>query len=420
MFLRCLCLFVVLASSQAHAGIFSSWFNAGGEPVKTVRVLIGKNLDGAMVEVTGSYNIYDPASGSRLSTAFLGKGKFMQPMDQGIRWGEEFPGVYQIAIVPDDVSTTILVNGLQYVGTVTVYHVEGRLQVVNEVDVEEYLRSTLAAKFDQAIDQEVLNALAIVERTSTYYQIGKAKNPFFDVDAEEVSYHGHAVFSLFDSVRVAVAETKGMIMQHPAAEGVEGTFVAEWTPHSGGHTAPYHLIYRRDAGAPLKGVPAPFAARDSERARWNADASMTELAQIAHLPRVNNVRLYTDRESGKVYKILLEGDRSGLEMDFLSFQAEMGKDRIQSAGFTASVLGDRVIFTGVGQGEGVGLCLYEASKMAGRGDNATQMLAHFFPGAHVKIVRPKGPDTREIAEVNRARRSRHSGGRHHPHQNGRF
>ncbi len=373
---------------------------------RAVKVLIGKNLDGATIEVTGAYNVYDPNGGARVGTAFLGKGRFMQPIAYGIRWGEEFPGTYQIKLTPDHPNTTILVNGIQYLGTLTCYQVDGKLQLVNTVPVEEYLRSVLSAKFDESMGQEVLNALAIVERTNVYHQISQGTNSYWQVDAEAAGYHGHAVFSLFDGARNAVESTRGIVMQHPKSESDDRTFAASWTRNSAGRTAAYQVMRRKDPGAPIAAVDTPYAARDRNRSAWTAEASLSELAKLGNLSRVDNLRLVVDEPSGKVYRLQLEGSQGSRDLDFYDFQTSLGKDRIRSAGFTASVRGERVIFTGVGEGDGVGLCLYEAQKMAERGDKANQILSYFFPGVAIELLRPEKEPRKKLADEKRYQHER--------------
>jgi SpoIID/LytB domain protein len=41
--------------------------------------------------------------------------------------------------------------------------------------------------------------------------------------------------------------------------------------------------------------------------------------------------------------------------------------------------GDKIYFTGYGEGHGVGMCLLSASFYARKGEKAAQILARFFP-----------------------------------------
>ena len=67
---------------------FFSGAEHSAEP--TIKILLEKETEGAMVQVTGPYNIYDPYTGRRLATRFTGKSAFIQPVREGVRWGEVF------------------------------------------------------------------------------------------------------------------------------------------------------------------------------------------------------------------------------------------------------------------------------------------------------------------------------------------
>ena len=50
------------------------------------KVLIKDRTLGEMLEVTGSYNVYDPANNKKLGARFGDKRYFIQPTASGIKW----------------------------------------------------------------------------------------------------------------------------------------------------------------------------------------------------------------------------------------------------------------------------------------------------------------------------------------------
>ena len=82
-----------------------------------------------------------------------------------------FPGIFQIRLVPADAQSTILVDGIEYRGCVEVYDFKGKLYVVNEVDIERYLKSIMTSQFINEIDEEVMDAVAITARTNAYFLV---------------------------------------------------------------------------------------------------------------------------------------------------------------------------------------------------------------------------------------------------------
>ena len=184
------------------------------EPVgpPKIKVLIAKKKPGVLLEVKGKYKVYDPHTKEHISTRFIGKRKYMQPMAQGLKWGEEFPGVYQLMIMPDDARTTTLVDGIEYRGSIYIYDVEGQLSVVNEVEIEDYLSSIMATQTNKETPEEVLGALAIANRTQTYYQAGHPKTSFWDVDGEKMGYEGFAAAQSASLVAKSLQTTKYMVL----------------------------------------------------------------------------------------------------------------------------------------------------------------------------------------------------------------
>lgn len=177
-----------------------------------IKVLIVENSDGVMLETKGKYNIYNPHDNTKLGTRFMGKSYLVQPLLGGIKWGEEFPGVYQLKIVPDEQRITTVIDGVEYRGTIYVYDVNGRISIVNEVALEDYVNSLMSVQIRQAQSPEAMNAIAIVERTKAMNFVSTSTNPFWDVRARDVDYHGYALTGRVNGVEQAINDTRYMII----------------------------------------------------------------------------------------------------------------------------------------------------------------------------------------------------------------
>jgi stage II sporulation protein D len=197
----------------------------------SIRVLIVHDKPGALIEVKGRYKLFDPKHNSYISTRFVGKRKFIQPIADGLRWGEEFPGLHQLLIIPEDPNTTTIVDGIEYRGTMYIYDVEGKIGVVNSVNVEDYLKSTLARRYLETLDDEALAAAMITERTNAYYYVANPKSPYWSVDAQDVGYQGYAVTGRNIPVEDAIRATRYLIMSEgTASQGEPHPFAAKWNP----------------------------------------------------------------------------------------------------------------------------------------------------------------------------------------------
>jgi stage II sporulation protein D len=181
----------------------------------TIKVLVLQDVEGALVEVKGAYNVYDPRTGKKLDSAFTSSSYYMYPTKDGLKWGEEFPGVYQVVIVPDSPKTTILVHGIEYNGAVYAYQVDGAIGFVNEVPVEEYTRSIVASLVqDQKVDAEAVAALAIACRTDAMYKKAHGKTKYWDIKASQTGYQGASSVCLDKGFFDALKMTAGMTMKN--------------------------------------------------------------------------------------------------------------------------------------------------------------------------------------------------------------
>jgi Stage II sporulation protein len=202
-------------------------------PVPTIKILVLHDQDGAILEVEGKYKIFDPHTGSLLSTRFLGKSKFIQPIGDGLKWGEEFPGHHQLELVSTSPETKFLVNGVEYKGLLTIYDIGGTLSIVNEVPIEEYLSLTLDTKLQKDLSEEALAALIIAERTNAYYLSQQPKRKFWAVDATQNGYQGFYAVDANSPVQKAIKSTRNMVMSRTGTyEGVVTPFPAQWNTAS--------------------------------------------------------------------------------------------------------------------------------------------------------------------------------------------
>lgn len=208
-------------AATAQGGIWDSIKSAfvSSEKPKPpmIKVLIAHDIDAAMLEVKGKYNIIDPYKNTRLGTRFVGKAHLIQALAGGLKWGEEFPGTYQIEIIPDDNTVTTVIDGIEYHGNIYIYDIGGTISIVNEVDIEDYLSSILALQYEKPVAEEAMAAAAIAARTDAYYKATNAPNPYWHVDAKKVNYLGNGVAHRKNGVDEALAATRYMVINRVGA-----------------------------------------------------------------------------------------------------------------------------------------------------------------------------------------------------------
>ncbi len=370
-------MFGMIASLHAHPQ--NTDFSQKSKPA-TLKVLLIKQAPELTLEVKKGHYVYNPVDGTEISWGILDKRYPVKAEAYGIHWGEKFPGCYQLRFVPRDSQSSILVNGTQYHGCIEIYLTDGKFNVINEVDVETYLKSILSIEFPSSLNDEVMSAISIVARTNAYFISERNKHAFWHVTAEDVGYHGAAMLPKH-YVEKAVRDTKYAILKYNDAP-----FAATWTQNSAGKTVDFAAIFRKAFSTP-HGVEAPIALKDRSHHQWSCTFPKAQLAKAADLPAITAVDLYVAPESEKVYAVNVSGETHGNAYDFATFQKIVGKHKLRSNDFKVQLKGDDLVFTGYGDGLGVGLCLYSAKALAEKGQKATEILNAFFPETRLEKVK---------------------------------
>jgi len=207
--------------------IVSNFRGETAPPPPCIRVLIEHDVQKVPFEVTGKYSLYDPYSNSHISSRFVGKCREIQAMNDGIKWGEAFPGIYQIKVVPDEVSSQIVINGNIYDGSAYIYDIGGTISIVNQLPIETYVSQFLAEFPGQDLHPEVLAAVAIVTRTNSYFLTLNLRNSFWAADATKIGYKGREIVPY--EISQAVYVTRYMIMSRTGVYDKQATpFAAQF------------------------------------------------------------------------------------------------------------------------------------------------------------------------------------------------
>lgn len=371
---------LALALGVCHANPQATDFSQKQKPA-TIKVLIQRKAPESLIEVKGRYQIFNPVDGTQISSGIMSKRYPVTAEEYGMKWGEKFPGIHQIRLVPGDSQSAILINGIQYKGCVEVYEIDGKVNVVNEVDIESYLKSVLTTQFPNPLEDEVMSAIAVIARTNAYYTAFKNKNSFWHVDAEGPHYQGNAIVASKLHVDRAIETTRHAIMTFQNAP-----FAAAWTKNSAGKTVDFASIFRKAIATP-PGVQVPIAAKDREQHKWSFVVPKETVAKIANMNHISSIDLYLANNSDKVYAVKLSDGAQATDIDFFTLQKVLSPAKLRSNDFTVAVKGDQLIFTGYGEGPGVGLCLYSARQMAEKGEKASKILSAFFPNTQMEKVR---------------------------------
>ena len=145
----------------------------------------------------------------------------------------------------------IKVNGNRYRGIIEIVPYGGKMNVINVIDVEDYLKGVVPAEMSPTLypDLEALKAQAVAARTYVYYNLGQFKQMGFDICATQSCqvYKGYDVER--DLSSQAVDETVGEIITYKGKP-----INAMFTAYCGGHTEDVEKIFGGSPVPYLRGV----------------------------------------------------------------------------------------------------------------------------------------------------------------------
>jgi stage II sporulation protein D len=359
-----------------HSGICSR------EPDKapaTIKVLIGKDKKTVLLEAKGRYGVYDPATHLRLASGAASKRDIVLFRPDGIIWGDRFADTTGIRIVPHDADSSVLVDGIEYRGCVEVHAQKEGFVLVNEIDIERFLKSSLTFSFPEEMDNEVLESVAIAARTHAYFLALREREALWHIEARDAGYTGYALSMQNLKLHQAIQNTSHMVLTFEGAP-----FPATWTKDSAGRTADFVRVFRQKIKTP-HGVATPIAAKERDKNMWYLEISKKDLARklapFGGMHKIADIGLFLDKSTKKVYAMRVKNDQMSRSFDFFTLQKALG---LKSNDFILEVKGDKVHFTGYGEGHGVGMCLLSASYYADKGESAKEILNRFFPDTQLQ------------------------------------
>ena len=102
---------------------------------------------------------------------------------------------------------------------------------------------------------------------------------------------------------------------------------------------------------------------------------------------LRDLRSVETSPSGRVANVELVCSDGSWRIGGNRFRLKAGADRIRSTFFQMQVRDGRVYFSGRGVGHGVGMSQWGAREMAQQGFGYRQILAHYYPGTHIDVLR---------------------------------
>ncbi|MEW6770929.1 MAG: stage II sporulation protein D [Bacillota bacterium] len=264
---------------------------------------------------------------------------------------------------------------------------------IETLPLEEYVTGVVAAEMPALFPVEALKAQAVAARTYVLRRVyagGVANNPHPGAHVCDDPRHSQAYLSrqelrrrwgpfayyrYYYKIKRAVEDTAGLVVLYQG-QLIDPVYHAS----CGGRTENAGDIWKSDVPY-LKSMPCPYDA--NPRPVEVRSFTFAELEK-AFLPEAVAVA------SGGGFKMtLVEATSTGRPKEvavngtLLPATAVRERLGLKSARFTWKVEGDRVLFTTVGYGHGVGLCQYGAKGMAEHGYDFRAILTHYYSGVQI-------------------------------------
>ena len=320
---------------------------------------------------------------------------------QGWRIGDAtFPATGQLTVHPE-ADGSVAINGTPYRGRYRfVPTPQGSFDVVNDVDIDSYLKSVVSKELLWNWHDEAYRAQAIVARTYALYESAGDGRGHYDVndDVRSQVYGGLPAES--SKSRSAVDSTAGVVVAHPTDGGYK-IFKTYFSSCCGGITASAADVFNEPDIPPLSARYVGPVCKDSPRFVWGPIVMpKSELTRRFRL--WGNARGHAIKEIGEVVSVdVLTSNGFGRPTRFLVTDARGTRYALSGEEFRWSVNSGGVVLNssfvkpinepttvrfaeGHGWGHGVGMCQWCAEAYAESGMPHEDIVLKSFPGSALK------------------------------------
>ncbi len=358
--------------------ILAAAWPAGAQAPVTIRVGILRDQD--RVPITSDRPI-EVASGSLRSALAPGAYEFT-PAAGGIEVSSGGRLDPVVRLLPTG-GARLLVGIRPYRGLIELRRApNGRLTVINEVDLEEYLYGVLKVEVDPRWPPESLKAQAVAARTLALYSLNRYAAEGYDVRATTDTQVYAGVIAEDPRATAAVDETRGLVM----VAGGRPIFSA-FHSDSGGHTESSEFVWGGRYPY-LRGVPDPYTVSTAWTVRLDVPALEELLRRAGRIGgSMTGVDVGEVTPSGRVMTLRVTTSAGPVDVKGTDLRTIVGAERMKSTLFTVrTIAGDPPIveFSGRGNGHGVGMSQWGARGQAMLGRSYLEILRYYYTGVVVE------------------------------------
>ena len=313
-----------------------------------------------------------------------------------------------------------------------------KLTAINQLPVEDYLKSVISSEMSATSSLELLKAHAVISRSWLLAQMEKRKkqdggqNNFFSFikkDDEIIRWYDREDHTIFDvcaddhcqryqgitkqvgeNVDKAVTATKGQVLAY------EGEICdARFSKCCGGMTEEFQYCWENTPKPYLTAVKDPFCNTTDKNIlkqvlndydletndfyRWKVELTQTQIATLINeklkedFGQIINLVPVERGKSGRISKLRIVGSKKTLTIGKeLEIRRTLANTHLYSSAFEVERLDikddvpARFVLHGCGWGHGVGLCQIGAAVMGEKGYSYRDILLYYYRGADIRKV----------------------------------
>ena len=355
------------------------------ESDNTIRVAIVQDVTSFSLRVKGRFEVYDLNAKKLIAKASSLRKQAVRILNNKIII-RGIPGSVSALQIAPLKGGYVFINGRIFRGRINlIVKPNGKILVVNESGVEDYLRGILCNEVAPWWPMDALKSQAIIARSYGLYQKQFPKDKYFDLTSDIYSQVYGGKSSERWRTNRAVDLTRGRILTYQGK-----LFPTYYHATCGGHTEDASKLWNVDL-VPLKGVVCNFCVH-SPHYKWQAKMSLQDISSKLilkgfRIQEISGIEIIGYDGSGRISGLEIKSQDKGFPVSAKDFRQALGPNIIRSANFTSRIDSGAVHFEGLGWGHGVGLCQWGMQEMAREGSKYEQILKYYFPQSELSTFK---------------------------------
>lgn len=401
---RAAALLALLLPSASINGAVNT--DASALSLRPVRVLVADGLSRASIRSDGDLVIRNSGSRATSQPSTLGREVSLRTGRGGLIVDNQAWPQNDVYIENKD-GVVVLVSDSGEEGAIETAYAgrfrvvsDGGLQIINEVELEDYVASVVSNEIWPNFEVEAFRAQAIVTRTYVLYHMLRRSGTLYDVTATQGSqvYRGIRTDAVGRHAAEAARYTLGLVSTW-GDQGSDRIFCTYYSAACGGMSQSAAPLGAESDIPPLSGGVRCDYCRiaPGQTYRWGPvrlslrDVYSRLCERYPNLAELRSIRSITPGELtrfGRPLSLRITG-AAGAPHEILAerFRLAVGPNAIKSTDFNMRVEGGDIVFEdGKGYGHGLGLCQWGMQGQALEGKKAAEILRYYYPGSRLVRV----------------------------------